>query len=1167
MSLKTSNCLFIIGLLVFPCTSFAQQESNLREKKIVISDTVVIDTLSIIPNTVKITLLKREILDSSYYQMDYAKGLIFFDKKRLKERKPRADSVSISYRVFPFSLSKETKHKDIANIRPDLNGTPNPFSYKTQKVGNDDIFQTGGINKSGSISRGVSFGNNQDVAVNSNLNLQLSGKLDNNIDLLMVATDNNIPIQPDGNTQQLQQFDKVFIQLSDSRSKLIAGDFELKRPNSYFMNYNEKAQGLNVSSLFNIPESTKSGINKIMFSGAVSKGKFGSNQIEGIEQNQGPYVLTGNENEPHIIILSGTEKVYIDGKLLQRGQENDYTIDYNVGEIRFTPKNLITKDTRIYVEFQYTDNSYTRSLVQLSDEYEQDKLKLRFNLYSEQDAKNQPLEQQLTPGQKLLLASVGDSVQRATTPSIDSVPFSNNLVLYMKKDTLTPSGLFLIYQYSTDSTKAHFNLSFSNVGQGNGNYKQINANANGKVYQWVAPVGGIKQGAYEPVILLIAPQKKQMLTMGGDYLLSPNSKLSLETAISNNDVNTFANVGKADDVGYALKLNFDNVKKLTHPDTSINKKEIPWTLNTNINYEFQQKDFSAIEQFRSIEFNRDWNRLNVPIVDDQNLLGANLSLVQKSICSLAYHFNAFLEGSNYNGFKNGVTANYNKNGYSFLLDGSALNSQTMISNTDFLRSKASLSKKIKWIKLGVDEEQEKNEFRSRNAADSLQRTSYEFYQWEVFAKSADTSKNIGISYKQRTDYGALQNKLVKSTFAENLSLTGDLLKKHNSRLSGSITYRTLKLLDSLVTTQKPDNALLGRLEYNTTAFKGLIVSTTYYEIGSGLEEKKDITYVQVPAGQGVYTWVDYNHDGIQQLNEFEIAPFKDEADYIIVYTPSTDYIKTYTNQFSEALNIKPAAIWANKGGWRKFISKFSDQTAYRTDRKTTNDDLLIAYNPFLQQTRDTSLVSLNSSFRNTLYFNQLNPIFGTELSYQDINSKTLLTYGNDTRTNAFIESKTRLKMSSKFSLNLDYKNGQKYTDFSTTNFLINYYELQPQINYQLNTSLRFSLSFRYAEKQNEYGFQNAQLQDYGAELKYTILKKGNLNFKANFIQAKYNDTDDSPVAFEMLEGLKTGQNVTWNIVYQRNLANNMQVSLTYDGRISEGNKTINTGGAQVRAFF
>jgi hypothetical protein len=61
--------------------------------------------------------------------------------------------------------------------------------------------------------------------------------------------------------------------------------------------------------------------------------------------------------------------------------------------------------------------------------------------------------------------------------------------------------------------------------------------------------------------------------------------------------------------------------------------------------------------------------------------------------------------------------------------------------------------------------------------------------------------------------------------------------------------------------------------------------------------------------------------------------------------------------------------------------------------------------------------------------------------------------------------------------------------------------------------------------------------------------------------------ENTALSFEMLESLHAGENITWGVSWQRNLSNNMQLSITYDGRKSETTKVIHVGGAQVRAYF
>ena len=73
----------------------------------------------------------------------------------------------------------------------------------------------------------------------------------------------------------------------------------------------------------------------VSFTGATARGKYTTNQFQGMESVQGPYLLTGANGENHLLIIAGSERVYLDGELMTRGDVNDYTIDYSSGEVTF----------------------------------------------------------------------------------------------------------------------------------------------------------------------------------------------------------------------------------------------------------------------------------------------------------------------------------------------------------------------------------------------------------------------------------------------------------------------------------------------------------------------------------------------------------------------------------------------------------------------------------------------------------------------------------------------------------------------------------------------------------------------------------------------------------------------------------------------------------------
>jgi len=1158
--------LFFIVVFLYGCFIQTQAQTNLKQKYYFVkSDTLYLDTLSLIPGTVSITS-KNNPLDSSSYKINYPLKSIIFKVKP-------SDPIFVSYKSFPYNFEKPYYHQSTSLLTKDLSLPLNPMTlaFSGSAVPNE-TFVSDGLNKNGSISRGISFGNNQDVVVNSSLNLQVSGKLTQEVDLLLAATDDNIPFQADGTTAQLQEFDKVFVQLSNKNSKLIVGDFQLQRPNSYFMNFYKRSQGAYLSNNYFDTINKKQVVFKTQVSGAVSKGKFARNVIQGVENNQGPYRLRGADNEQFIIVLSGTERIYIDGKLLQRGQENDYIIDYNTSELTFTAKQIITKDKRIIAEFQYAERNYARSLYFFSEEIEAEKLKVRLNFFGEQDNKNKTLQQSLTESQKLTMFNIGDTLSKAITSGAELATFNTTDIFYWKKDTTVSSVTYNgIFVYSTNADSAKYRVKYSYVGENNGYYLQVSTTANGKVYKWVAPVGGVLQGNYEPIIPLVTPKKKQMFTTGINYQFTKNHILDIEGVYTKNDINTFSGYDSDNDDGYGIKINSNNqniIKKDSTDKQSLNAVY-------NLGYEYVQQYFNPIERYRAIEFERDWNRpINAPINSDQHVGFAKVGIQKNEKLKLLYGINFFDEGVFYKGLKHSITSLYNTKTNTTTYNGSYLTSNYNSQLSAFYRHKASFSQSIWKLKLNYLDEFEQNLFR-KTTSDSLLSRSYQFYEWEGNITNKDSTGNLyKLFYRERRDKQAYGSVLKDSTLAKNTGFSVNVNSIRNHPFSVIFTYRELQLKrDSM--TIKPDNTLLSRIEYSPRLMKGFITSSIFYETGYGLENKKEYYYLLVAAGQGTYAWKDYNDNGIKELNEFEIAQFSDQALYIRVYTPTNQYVKVLHDQFSFSLNLRPFVFLKDSSGKAmKFISRFASQSAYRVDKKTNDNGALFTFNPVNINLNDSLLTALNYSLRQSIFFNQSAAVFGTDYTYQSNLSKQLLTNGYETRENTTHEWRWRWNVTKSWSLNSINVFGIKSNEsafLTTRNYKIEAYDLEQKLSYQPNTAFRISVLYKHNKKQNIIieGFQKAELNDLGLELKFNQLEKGSLTGKADFINITYNDAlnQNTPVAYEMLNALKTGYNYTWELSYQRNLSNNIQVSINYSGRKSPDSKIVNIGGAQVRAFF
>ena len=179
----------------------------------------------------------------------------------------------------------------------------------------------------------------------------------------------------------------------------------------------------------------------------------------------------------------------------------------------------------------------------------------------------------------------------------------------------------------------------------------------------------------------------------------------------------------------------------------------------------------------------------------------------------------------------------------------------------------------------------------------------------------------------------------------------------------------LQILDSSLTEILPENSLASRLNYNLKIFKGGINTNSFVEIGSGLELQKEFIYIEVPAGQGVYTWIDYNENDIKELNEFEIAAFNDQASYIRVFTPNNNYVKIYNFQYNQNLNINFKKLIKTPTAFGKLLQKFYNQTALNTQKKTNDLNIKVLVNPLVNA--DNPIIQQLSNSLEQSFFQQI----------------------------------------------------------------------------------------------------------------------------------------------------------------------------------------------------
>ena len=1109
-----------------------------------------LDTVSIIPNSLVI-----EGVPSLHYKLAFASATLIWLTK------PATPTVIVTYRTFPYMLQRSVQLYNYDSIKN--NFLLAPYIPK-QDVTSTPLFDFGSMEYTGSFGRGISFGNAQDAVLNSNLNLQLNGYIADSIQIAAVLSDQNLPIQPDGSTTQLNEIDRIYIQLKKKNWALSLGDIDLRQNKQYYLNFYKRLQGVSFETTNAI---TSNITNTTLVSGALARGKFSTNLLQGLEGNQGPYRLQGANNEFFFIVLANTERVYIDGELMQRGEDQDYIINYNTAEITFTPQRLITKDKRIRIEFEYSDRNYINSQVYATTTTTiNNKLAITISGYNNIDAKNSPINQTLNAAQKNFLGTVGDSIQKAFFPVITRDTLSPGKILYKPYDTLVNSVLTRIYIYSTNADSARFNLSFTDVGQGLGNYNLLLNGANGKAYVWISPVAGMPQGKYEPVQYLVTPKKQQLISTSIVYTAKPNSVYSAEVATSVVDVNTFSNKDKKNDQGFASKVGWAYYTQLT---TKLK-------LKTDLATELNNKNFRTIERLRTPEFNRDWNLPIQFTPSNENLSSAAVTLSTDLGNTFGITTQYYTRDNSYKGIRQALNHAYNYKGWQLVTNVSYTSTRDSMQRGSFIRPTIDLAKtlpKLKHYRIAINYFADENKL-LQTIPDSLNLLSIGFSSTKFTIASNEAKDNKWtLSYMKRNNKIPVAKQLLLSDKSDDVEANLALLSNPAHKLLLRATYRKLNVLFPQKVSYKSDETLLGRAEYNINEWKGLLTGNVLYETGSGQEQRRDFAFLEVPAGQGEYYWIDYNSNNVQEINEFELAQFPDQRKFIRIFIPTNIFIKANFNTFNYGLAINPRTYFSNPKyiGIKNIISRTYLQSSLQISKKQQSNQA-VQLNPFKYDITSNALLNLTRAFTNSLSYNKYNSKWGIDVNQDERSNRALLTYGYETRQSTTYTLKGRLNINNLLlleSTNKQATNALTTPSFNNRNYKINALSTENKISYTQKTLFRISTFYQLEQKQNELqlGGEKAIVNSLGAEGKYNALQSAAITAKMTYSNIKYTGNTNSTVSYIMLDALVPGRNYLWNVDLIKTLKSNVEISIRYEGRKTGTLKTVHIGSATMRATF
>jgi hypothetical protein len=1144
-------------LIISWCSqSPAQTDFN----SILVSDTIAINfqnhynisRVNILPNS-EIIFLKGKQLSQNDYIFKYPEG--FFT---LSDSLPYSifDTLIVTYRSLKISLQKEYKHRNLIVKYDEKIGDTIGVVQSSSGFSPDAIFGSD-MQKSGTIIRGFTVGTTKDFSLSSGLRLQLSGKISEDIEVVAALTDENTPIQPEGNTERLEELDKVFIQMKHPNVVGTFGDYQLTQRFGEFGVVDRKLQGL-------MGEFNYADVNGYV-SIANSRGKFNTNKFNGTDGTQGPYRLSGINNERDIIVIAGTEKVFLDGIEMKRGENNDYTIEYSDATITFTPNKLITSASRITVDFEYTDRQFARSFfgTGVSTKYFNDKLKVKVQYLREGDDQDSPIDISLSENDKNILSQAGDDRNKAVKSGVSlAEPDSLGQIkgIYTKVDTTINSESFSYYVYNPGDTLSLYNVSFSYVGEGKGDYNRQSLG-----YYIFA---GIGKGGYLPIIYLATPQLKQMGNISVDVNPIENVTLSLEYAGSLWDRNRMSNLDDGDNYGYARNL----ALKIAPTQILIGDLDLG---KAGLSYRdrFIQSKFTSLDRFDDVEFSRNYNSSSQTSLKDESLREIAINLLPIQELSITSTAGFLRKGDDFSSdrFNNLLRFTDTKTfNVEYNLD--YVKSKTSLLKSNWLRHKGNAYYSVWLLKPGIDflaEDKKDN----RVTKDSLISGSLKYFEYSPYLELMQISGfKLSTKYSLRDDYLPLNGLMTKESKSKTYSLEMNYagIKEVNTNLV--LTLRNKKYEDAYKVQGLLDNeTILIRSRSKFTFWERLLNGDLYYEVSTQKSAKLQKVFQRVEQGTGNYIYLgDLNNNGIADEEEFEPTIY--DGDYIQVTLPTDELFPVIDLKTSTRWKVNFAELVDKNSLFGKAISAISSETFWRIEensRETNYANIyLLKLSTFLNQ---SNTIRGSNFFQQDIFLFENDQELSLRLRYSQRNGLVEYSNGYESSYNRERSLRIKFKMIKELSNQTDLVNqndnvsgivSSNRVRQITTNNIISEFSYRPDRDIEVGFRIKAGQSEDTHPSEPTIIDLNSQLIRFNL----SFLGTGRLRIEIERNELIANTTQNS-IPYELTAGNQIGKNYYWRLNFDYKLASFLQTTIGYDGRVQGSNKVIHTAKAEARAYF